>query len=609
MGLIDWMIAAGALALILCIGMWFAKRAGSSSDEFILSGRNLPWWLAGTSMSAANFSADSPLHNSRRARVDGLNGLWLYWSYIVGQVMSAIFLVRLSRRSGIRTPVELYQMRYGGRAGHYSRVYQSVFFCVFQCTMSMATALLAMLKLVHVLLDLPDRVLGMPTDIVLIIGIIICAVSYSAASGLWGVVATDFLEFFIAILTSFILTFIVFAKVGWASGLREGLAEVSVKTGIDYLTLRPEVTLAFIVWFFISPLILAGLNSTTMHYLAVKDERESVLTALWQQFNSFVIRGWPWWIAGLASLVLIGDGVLSDPEQVYPQMIRDYMPVGLKGLMITGLVCAFLSTIDTRLHNFSAIFLNDIYRPYIRKNSSEKHYVRVLRISVIFGALVGAVIALCFDDILKMLLFVFKVHAMIGIATIVRWYWWRFNGWSDFVMQVCALPFALLLHFDKAISSALGFATSPTEWIVGLLRGHAGSSAMDSSWAVQYLMGMIIVLIIGIITVFVTPSDSKERLLAFYKKVRPYGFWGPIRKEAGVGPVDSFGQDVVKFILGLLFSYGGLFGVGILFFGLWGWAIAVFALSVLSFIMLLWMLRREYADGTKLALDGSLDYE
>ncbi len=602
MSWIDYLTIVATLCGILFLGFLFSKRAGSSSDEFILAGRKLPWWLAGTSVSAAAFNSDSPLHNARRARLTGLGGLWLYWSYIVGQVMCSVFFVRYARRSGIKTPVELMEVRYGGKAGKAARIWQAVYSSLFQSGLSLSVGLLAMLKLTRVLIDLPDKIEGIPSDVFIVLIIIGFAVAYSAAAGLWGVVATDFIEFFIALFCSFILTFIVLAKVGWGSGLADGLQSLSMKTGIDYINAAPRPTLAFFVWFLLAPVVLAGVSSTNMRYLAARDERDAVLAGIWQQFVSFAVRGWPWWIAGFASLLLLGE--VSDAEMAYPMLIREYMPVGLKGLMIAGFICAFLSTVDTKLHEFAAIVVNDLYRPYLAKGRADKHYIRVMRFSVLIAAVFGSVMALAFDDILEVLLFGFKVNAMIGIAMVLKWYWWRMNGWADLTMQVLALPVALLLHFDAKIFPALGFGSTPTQFFMERLGGYAGITAGDGQWAVQYILGVLIVTLVGVVLSFLLPKDDPQYLAEFYKTVRPYGAWKPIQKIAGCGPTDCFGRDAVNFGLGVLFSYAGLFGFGALFFAKWIWAAVLFILCIAAFRFLIVRLNREYQSGPKMEAES-----
>jgi Na+/proline symporter len=595
---LDYITIIASFSIIMAIGLAFAKRVSNSTDEFMVGGRKLPWWLAGTSLSAGSFNSDTPLHNSRRVRQNGLAGLWLYLSQLITHTLAAVVFVKFARRSGISTWVEIYEIRHGGRAGRWTRIFNVFFQGLYGKSIWLILGLIAMIKVTRAIFVYPETFslpgLTFNSDLMIMVGAVVFAMIYSAASGLWGVVATDFIEFFIALACSFVLTMIVLKEVGWGGGLYEKLSSLQTESGQSFFNIMPEVGLPIFMWLVIVPWSGSSQICTNMRYLAAKDEKEAILSGVWQVFNNFILRSWPWWIAGLASVVLLAD--LADAEMAYPTMIREYLPAGLRGLMIAGFMSAFLSTIDTSFHEMSSVFLNDLYRPFIKPGASEKHYLRVARIVIVIMAAICVTMAAAFSDILGILMFALKVGGMHGIIALYRWFWWRLNGWADFVGNVLAIPVGILLHFDLQIAQALGFQRGPTDFFIDLLGERVlGCVPGDARWALQYAIGLLFITVVVTLLSYLAPKNDPECVEAFYARIRPYGVWGPVAEKTGVRCADSFIKDMLMTALSLTYVFLGLYAVGLLFFQNWLVGLLLGVLSLSLGVLFVKIINRHYA--------------
>ncbi|VGO21933.1 sodium:solute symporter family transporter [Pontiella sulfatireligans] len=588
-----------SFSAIMGVGLMFAKRVSNSTDEYMTGGRNLPWWLAGTSLSAGSFNSDTPLHNSRRAREQGLAGLWLYFGQLITQSLAALVFVKFARRSGISTWVEIYDMRHGGRAGKYNRIFNVFFQGFYGRGMTLVLGLVAMIKVSEAVFDYPEtfRLIGMTfnSNMLIMVFAVVFAMVYASASGLWGVVATDFLEFLIALVCSFILTVLVLKECGWGDGLSAELAKRTTTAGQSFFSLIPKVGLPLFLWIFITPWAGGSQICTNMRYLGAKDEKEAILSGVWQTFNNFILRSWPWWIAGLASVVLLSG--IEDSEMAYPQLIRTYMPAGLRGLMVAGFMSAFLSTIDTCFHETSSTFLNDLYRPYIKPDESEKHYLWAARICILVVAVLGVLMATMFDDLLGLFMFGMKVGGMHGIISVYRWFWHRLNGWADFVGNVLSVPLGVMLHFDANIAQSMGFERGPTDVIIDFVGTRIlGTDASDGRWAIQYLIGISLMTLIVTVLSYVTPKDDPEVVDDFYRRIRPYGLWKPVSERTGLKKVDSFIKDILMTWLSIAYTFIGIAAGGLLFFAKWGWGILAGLVSATLCVLFVKLIHRMYHD-------------
>ena len=584
---LDYVVVVVFLGAVGFLGVALARRAGKNTDEFILAGRNLPWWLAGTSMLAGSFGPDSPLHQSRKIRQTGLVGAWFYWAQITPMVVHSLVFSRLWRRTGITTPVEFYDIRYGGKAKVGARIFAVGYAAVVEQTALVALSLLGLIKISDVLFDLPEAFvlvgLAVPSDVAVVLTAVVLAMAYSAASGVYGVVWTDFVEFIVALGCAYLLTLIVYADAGWASGLQDRLAAAGSETGATVRDMVPVFGFWMLVYLFVQPFVTSSGNTAlNQRILAIRDEREAMFSGVWRVFTHYVIRGWPWYMAGLVSLVLLPD-LVADSEMAYPTLIREYMPAGLRGLMVAGFFAAFMSSVDTGIHTSSSIFLNDFYRPYVRPDATEKHYVAVSRVAIVVFAALAVTVALLSDSILDLLMILMKINGGVGLVLVLRWFWWRVNVWADLAAHAAVVPIVLLIENDAAVFGRLGYGAGPTGWVMGSL----GLDGLDNTYAVQFVLITAAVAAVWLTVMALTRPESDETLVAFYRRVRPYGFWGPIREKAGVEPADRPADDLKRVGLGLAFCYSALFSVGGLFLAEWGVAAVAGAVAGVSVTFLL----------------------
>ncbi len=572
MHVIDYLIVAFFLIGLLVLGWWLSKRAGKSTDEFILAGRNMPWWLAGASLLATNLNASSMLQDSRKVRQDGIGGLWFTWRSMISAVIGSVFFNRLWRRAGFVTQMEFYHCRYHGRGADVARTFDSVIYGIIVAAMWASIGLVGMKKIAAVLLGLPTEFVFLNTvwntDIVVIIMLLIITLTYSAASGVYGVVWTDMVEGAIALIATYVLMIMVLADVGGPAQLRHDL--LAHTDGEMLLSLMPSVGAVFVFFIVFSVMEQGGYNPHIQRSLCLKNEREVMLTTLYSEILNRVIKAWPYYICGLAGIFLISDSYLlenfdpgigpdgapiADYEMVFPALVRQYLPVGLTGLMAAGFLSAFMSSFDTNIHNSTCIFTNDIYRAYVAKGKTEKHYVRASRVYMIAVTILAALIGILVNDILYLFMFAINVMQSVGMIKLIRFIWWRSNIWGELSAQVCSIIITILM--------LMGTMDTAAEWLVGVFDVELNN---DTKWVARTALLWFSSTTVSLIVVLLTPPEPMDRLVEFYERVRPFGFWGPVRKHSRVeyGPSDSLlwltvlSVSIITTVLALIFLFMGI---------------------------------------------------
>ncbi|MFZ5495558.1 MAG: sodium:solute symporter family transporter [Verrucomicrobiota bacterium] len=552
---LDLLFSLAPLGAMLVAGFVFSRRGGRSVQDFVLGGRRFSWWQVGTAMVAGASNADSPLHHSGKVRRDGLTGAWYYWSQVVGQLFGALVFSRLWRRSGLTTVVEFYDLRYAGKGAAAGRGCAMVLGTFVESTFGIALGLLAVMKLSEVFLGIhePVQLLGLMVEpgLVVALGALALAASYSVVAGLLGVVAGDVTEFLITLACSYALMFYVYRATGYHAGLREGLERLGLSAQRE---LAPVWGLSALVFFVFQPLaIAAGVNSINQRFLAVRDERQSALAGVWRIVNHYFVRCWPWHLCGLCSLVLLAD-VAVDHELAYAELIMRFVPEGVRGLMFGSLVMAFMGTASTAMHTSGAVFVNDFYRPYLRPAAADRHHLWVIRgAMVVFGA-AGVAVAMANDHILSLVQLYYKVVSAAGLLMLLRWFWWRVNGWAEAAAQLVALPVALLFEHGDWI---FGPGRDP----VDLLAAHCGGGTADDHFAVSFILTIAATTVIWMVVMLATPPEPMEKLEEFYRRIRPYGCWGPVAARCPeVRVTDRIARDLLLYALGLVVCACVLFG-------------------------------------------------
>jgi len=555
LGPLDWTIVAVSLLVTFLPALRYVRRAGSSTSEFFTSGRAAPWWLVGVSMVATTFSTDTPNLVTNMVRERGVASNWLWWAFLLTGMATVFFYARLWRRSGVLTDLELYELRYSGRAASVVRGFRAVYLgFLFNCAI-MAAVNLAAAKIANVLL-------GWPMGKTLLVCAVINVV-FAATSGLWGVLVIDFIQFGIAMTGSFAAAYYALKQpeVG-------GLAGLVARTDPGTLRLLPDfgdwgLTLSVLVvpltiqwWSVWYPGAEPGGGSyIAQRMLAARTERDALAGTLLFNVAHYALRPWPWVLVALSSMLVFPrlddiakafpyvDRSLIGHDMAYPAMLK-FLPAGFLGLMVAGLLAAYVSTIVTHLNWGTSYLVHDVYRRFLRPGASERHLVAAGRAVTVLLMAAAGLLTLVLDTARETFDLLLSVGAGTGLIYLLRWFWWRINAWSEVAAMVSA--FVVSAAFFAAGKAGHGVPAH-----VSLVVTVAATSAV---W---------------LAVTFLTKPVDRATLVAFYRLVRPGGpGWRGVAAEAGVGPSpDSLPRAFLAWVLGCTFVYAALFGTGSFLYG------------------------------------------
>ncbi|HWA15935.1 MAG TPA: sodium:solute symporter family protein [Gemmatimonadales bacterium] len=552
---LDWAIIMASIVISFLPALFFARRAGSSTAEFFTSGRAAPWWLVGLSMVATTFSTDTPNLVTNLVRERGVAENWVWWAFLLTGMATVFFYARLWRRSGVLTDLEFYELRYSGRPATLLRGFRAIYLGLFFNCVIMATVNLAAAKIANI-------VLGWPMEKTLLICSVI-TIFFASVSGLWGVLVTDSIQFTITLSGS--IATMVFAlrqpEVGGLSGLLQKVDPTKLNLLPDFGDWSVALTVMIIpitvqwwsVWY---PGAEPGGGSyIAQRMLASRTEKDAVSGTLFFNVMHYALRPWPWILVALASTIMYPqlsdisrifpyvDPKLIGHDMAYPAMLR-FLPVGFLGLMLAGMLAAYRSTIETHLNWGTSYLVHDFYRRFLRPDATEKHYVFAGRVTTALLMIAAALMTYALSTAKEAFDLILSIGAGTGLIYLLRWFWWRVNAWSEIAAMVSS--FLVAVGFTLAARSG-----HPVP-------GH-----------IALIVTVITTTIVWVTTAFLTTPTSRERLVAFYRLVRPAGpGWGPVQAEAGVGPSpDSLPQALLGWVLGVLFVYAALFGAGSFIYG------------------------------------------
>jgi SSS family solute:Na+ symporter len=555
---IDWLVVAGYFVFMLCVGMYFRKKASASTDEFFVSGRQVSWWLAGTSMVATTFAADTPLAVTGLVATQGIAGNWFWWSLAFSGMMTVFFFARLWRRSEVITDVEFVELRYSGKAAAFLRGFRSVYFGVLMNCVIIGWVNLAMEKILGISLGISKE-----WAVVILFGIIAITSFYAFLSGLWGVLWTDLFQFVLMMSMVILLAYYAVEAVGGMSVMMQKLAVIDAARTAEYggsgsvLSFIPDLhspwmpILTFGVYLGVNwwanwypgaeP---GGGGYIAQRIFSAKDEKHSLWATLWFNIAHYALRPWPWILTALASLILYPH--LADPETGYIRVWFDHFPGALRGLMLAGFLAAYMSTIATQLNWGSSYIVNDLYQRFLVRNRSQRHYVITSKIVTAFIAVAGAGVSLLMQRVTGGWELIMGIGAGTGAVYMLRWYWWRINAWSE----VSSMTAALLVTVGIAI------------W-----KPFAGSSPIV--FAKSILLTVSITTIVWLAATFLTEPEPDSTLVKFYRKVRPDATgWKHVAALAPeVPPTRDNWYNLMDWLLGCLMIYMTLFGIGKLVLG------------------------------------------
>jgi SSS family solute:Na+ symporter len=580
---LDWIVMAAYAALALSIGLYFARRAGTETDEFFLGGRSMPWWLLGTSMVATTFSTDTPNLVTDLVRTGGVSQNWIWWAFVITGMCTVFFYAKLWRRSGMSTDVGFYELRYSGKPAAFLRGFRAVYLGVFFNTMIMAAVTLAAIKIGGVLLGASKY------EVVLLAGTVTAI--YSASSGLWGVVVTDMILFVIAMVGSFAAAWYALAQpeVGGLLGLFSHPAlEGKLSLLPDFSDWRTASTV------FIIPIAVqwwstwypgaepGGGGYVAQRMLAAKDESHAMKATLWFNIAHYALRPWPWIIVALASLIVYPtlesiqiafphvDPSIVRHDLAYPAMLV-FLPSGVLGLVVASLAAAYMSTISTHLNWGASYLVDDVYRRFLAPEEEEAHYVMIGRIATVGLVVFASAVSLWLENALQAFQILLQIGAGTGLVFLLRWFWWRINAWSELSAMIISFLVALYFQF---VHESLGFA------------------AIDSS--MQLVVGVLVTSVGWLSVTFLTAPAEAATLRSFHALIRPMGKgWrgaGLDLEEYDEG--DSIAAAFLAWFLGCTVVYGAVLGTGYALYGRGSLAILCLGTAALASVALLKTLPR-----------------
>ena len=590
---LDIVIVLVFFLIIFAIAAYYSKRAGKGTDQFFLSGRNMPWYIAGTAMVATTFAADTPLAITELVAKNGIAGNWLWWNLAIGGMLTVFFFAKLWRRANIMTDVEFVELRYSGKAATFLRGFRAIYLGLFMNAIVIGWVHKAMEKIFKVTIPEVD-----PFQLVIITAVIIAI--YTSASGLLGTARTDSFQFVFAMLGCIILAVIVvqLPQIG-------GIVSMKEKLNPQVLNFFPRIgdvgiegvtggTLAISVGAFFAHIGLQWWSSwypgadpggggyVAQRMMSAKDEKHSLFATLWFTIAHYALRPWPWILVALAALILLprveNPGILKaenpvlyekvveaynnndidqndpvynsneykafyekyentvDPGVMYPKLMVRYLPNGLLGLLIAVFLAAYMSTLASQLNWGTSYLINDLYRRFFVKDANEKHYVLISRIGIVFMIIFSLLITKYFlTTISGAWEFIINASAGMGLVLILRWYWWRINAWSEISAMIAPLIIYPIAKYGYGLESPIT--------LYPIVFGTT---------------------VVWLVVTFLTKPVEENKLIEFYKRTHPGGRgWKKISQKIG-NDKDShgFGRLFLNWFLGIVVVYCFLFGIG-----------------------------------------------
>jgi SSS family solute:Na+ symporter len=580
---LDWIIVIAFLFISLSIGLGLKKRAEGSLSDFFLGGRNLPWYIAGISMVATTFAADTPLLVTELVAENGISGNWLWWNMLIGGMLTTFFFAKLWRRAEVLTELEFIELRYSGPLARFLRLFKSVYLGLFLNVIIIGWVNVALLSIIQIFFDIQvdaGTSWYMNPLYQIVAGAMLFVAIYSSLAGLLGVAFTDSIQFVIAMTSTILLAFFVLdtPEIGGMAGLKSQVEGwrfeffPRMSGGVETLEVLTISVGAFLTYFFVQwwaswypggeP---GGGGYIAQRMMSAKDEKHAIWASLFFQIAHYALRPWPWIIVALCALVLYPELGPENAKQGFVLVMRDYLPVGLKGLLLVAFLSAYMSTISTQLNWGSSFLTNDLYRRFIRNDASfeseakaQKSYVRAGRVFTLIIMIVAFAVTLQITTISEAFRFLIEAGAGLGAVLILRWYWWRVNAWSELVASIA--PFV-----------AFGINQSFFEW----------------AFPTNVLFSVGFTTVSWLLATFLTKPVDEVVLQNFVDRVRPSGWWG------------KYGADnsaqwtlVIQWFSGILMTYSALFASGYFIFmeyqKAWMWT----GIASAGLLILLWAMRR-----------------
>jgi len=587
---LDYILIFSFFAITLFIGVYVSKKSGKNSSEYFLSGRSMPWWLLGLSMVATTFSTDTPNLVTDIVRNNGVSGNWVWWAFLITGLLTVFVYAKLWRKSAVNTDIEYYELRYGGKPAKFLRNFRAVYLGVIFNILAMSAVTLAAIKIGQIMMGLE------PWETVVYAGLI--TVIFSAVGGFKGVVYTDFLLFFVAMIGAIGAAYYL-VNIPEVGGLNSLLANENV---VDKLSLLPDFDdKSALITLLIIPLAVqwwsawypgaepGGGGYIAQRMLAAKNENHAMGATFFFNIMHYALRPWPWIIVALASLVVFPD--IASIQEAFPNVSQDKLghdlaysamltklPSGLLGLVLASLIAAYMSTISTHLNWGSSYVVNDFYKQQINPNASEKKLVAVGRFSTVILMVFSALLALVLQNALQLFEVILMFGAGTGLIFILRWFWWRINAWTEIAAMFASGIISILINFTS-LGSYL----------------FAVDSGVFPVWF-KFPFIVLITTLVWLLVMFMTKPESNKVLRSFYFKIQPGGpGWDRVVREAATDGENivntkegwSVPSGILAMLLGCVLIYSCLFATGYWIYGEFTHAIILTIIAMVSGFMLI----------------------
>jgi Na+/proline symporter len=576
-------------SLVLGIGVYVSKKSGKNSSEFFLSGRTMPWWLLGLSMVATTFSTDTPNLVTDIVRTSGVSGNWVWWCFLLTGMLTVFVYAKLWRKSNVKTDLEFYEMRYGGKPASFLRKFRSIYLGALFNVITMASVTLAAIKIGGIMLGLE------PWETVVGAGLI--TVVFSALGGFKGVVYTDFLLFFVAMAGAIGAAFYL-VNIPEVGGIEALIAHENVS---DKLNILPDFdNKSVLITMFIIPIAVQWWSSwypgaepggggyIAQRMLAAKDENHAIGATFFFNIMHYALRPWPWILVALASLVVYPD--IASIAAAFPDVAESKLghdlaysamltklPSGLLGVVLASLVAAYMSTISTQLNWGSSYIVFDFYKQQINPDATEKQMVAVGRISTVVLMVLSALLALTLQNAFEVFDLLVTFGAGTGLVFILRWFWWRINAWSEITAMFASGIISILL-----VKTSLGDILFNPE------------TGIFPEWA-NYPFVVVVTTAIWVAVTFMTKPESDATLRSFYKKIQPGGpGWAKVVSKATLDNEEiknpnekwSVPSGIGAMVLGVILIYTIMFATGYWIYGETTLALVLSGVAIVSAFLL-----------------------
>ncbi|HET9804028.1 MAG TPA: sodium:solute symporter family protein [Candidatus Acidoferrum sp.] len=620
----DWIVVAAYLLLNLLISLYYRRRSSGSTEEFFVSGRNVSWWLAGTSMVATTFAADTPLLVTGLVAKNGISGNWLWWSQCLCGMMTVFFFARYWRRAEILTDVEFVELRYQGKPAAFLRGFRSIYLGALMNCLILGWVIKAMISITTVLLgdaiaqgrvfqlslgghELLHYTLGTTEHTALLICVLLLVPFtgiYTFIGGLWGVLVTDLFQFALKMSMIVVLAWIAVAKIGGMAVLKVQLSHVDSiarqsgdSTGsilsffpsfhlgwtTDALWTLPVITFALylaVQWWasWYPGAEPGGGGYVAQRMFSARDEKNSLGATLWFNIAHYAMRSWPWILTGLVAVAVYSPhGGLhpsaefaAEPEKGYVMVLRDFLPPALRGLMIAAFLAAFMSTVGTQLNWGTSYLINDFYRRFLVRKAGEKHYVLVSKLIIVLLVILSGYAAANITSIQSAWQLLLGMGAGTGSVLVLRWYWWRINAWSEISSMIAAFIVSMsLTRIQFAGNSSVVFAKTA-------------------------LITTAVTTFVWLVTTLITRPEPEEKLVQFYRRVRPtiHGWKRIAALAPDVAPVRDFTANTFDWVMGCTLVYCCMFSIGEFSLHEWPMGFLLLIVAGLSGYFIFWSLSR-----------------